>query len=812
MRFKTIHITGFGIFNDYDLNDLQPGVNIFLGVNEAGKTTLLEFVRRTLFGFPRGSKKVNPYTPVTSRRAGGHIIIEGANGGVFALERFAGKGGGAFSLTLPDGSIGSQTDLANLLGNITSDLFQDVFAFGREELSGLKNEHFERLYGAGLGLKGISISDVSKSLIERAEKIFKSPRAKTPVTIGLDNLGNIRKEHRELANQQVQFDELMARKKTIAKDIPALENGCTDLRKKLEHQKSLAGAWEFWTERTEAESELSQLPVFENFPEDAIPRLEKLLERLNDLTADESATKGMLSRLKTDYKSITDQLARFIPNAGAQPVESLLAALDEKEKIIRSLRASQATLSEHRGNKDKLLQKKSGLERQLLLIESAQSVRLPPSVITGTIAPGLLGLLGVLFLIRGEGVLLAPLAIIVGIALLVNHVISTKRRLALEESKSAEHRLLEKDITDCNKEIDELGEAIEQETSKMENLSLDSALPPEPSQADLESANNTIIRLRERIENIRSQSDTNNFTLRKLRTKLQNTRGEIKDLLKAGDAESEEQFRRNAAFFEKRETAEEKLKNANKNLKRIAGADLAAFIGELKISSPGKIKDAISQIENELGAKEEALANLREEMGEIGEKLRILEMDKMPALLEKEQEMLANLAELGRKWSVYVAANRILSMAREKYERERQPQVLKEAQRFLSKMTCGRYSRILLPAGEKSLIVMDAAGMRKETLILSGGTTEQLYLSLRFGLIKWYARNGTVLPIITDDVVVNFDPKRVRGAAEGFIELSQTHQILFFTCHPQTVQLFKELDPTVKIHKMDTGGSRNEEI
>ena len=36
-------------------------MTVFVGPNEAGKSTLLEFVRRVLFGFPRKSGRVNPY-------------------------------------------------------------------------------------------------------------------------------------------------------------------------------------------------------------------------------------------------------------------------------------------------------------------------------------------------------------------------------------------------------------------------------------------------------------------------------------------------------------------------------------------------------------------------------------------------------------------------------------------------------------------------------------------------------------------------------------------------------------------------------
>ena len=46
------------------------------------------------------------------------------------------------------------------------------------------------------------------------------------------------------------------------------------------------------------------------------------------------------------------------------------------------------------------------------------------------------------------------------------------------------------------------------------------------------------------------------------------------------------------------------------------------------------------------------------------------------------------------------------------------------------------------------------------------------------------------LPVIVDEALVNFDPDRGTRAAGSFIELSQTNQVLVFTCHPQIVDWF----------------------
>ncbi|MDO9537084.1 MAG: hypothetical protein Q7J68_02060 [Thermoplasmata archaeon] len=71
---------------------------------------------------------------------------------------------------------------------------------------------------------------------------------------------------------------------------------------------------------------------------------------------------------------------------------------------------------------------------------------------------------------------------------------------------------------------------------------------------------------------------------------------------------------------------------------------------------------------------------------------------------------------------------------------------------------------------------------------LSRGTAEQLYLSLRFGYIQEINKCAVPLPIIIDDIFVNFDPERFSSACNIIREISKTNQILYFTCHPDTVK------------------------
>jgi uncharacterized protein YhaN len=61
-----------------------------------------------------------------------------------------------------------------------------------------------------------------------------------------------------------------------------------------------------------------------------------------------------------------------------------------------------------------------------------------------------------------------------------------------------------------------------------------------------------------------------------------------------------------------------------------------------------------------------------------------------------------------------------------------------------------------------------------------------------------------------DDILVNFDPQRARASISAILELAERHQILFFTCHPETVSLIKELDQSIPVWRLEGGDCRQD--
>ena len=143
-------------------------------------------------------------------------------------------------------------------------------------------------------------------------------------------------------------------------------------------------------------------------------------------------------------------------------------------------------------------------------------------------------------------------------------------------------------------------------------------------------------------------------------------------------------------------------------------------------------------------------------------------------------------------YAVNAVAERLLGEALESYEAERQPAVIQRAQEIFSSLTDGRYTRLATPIGRFEPSVADQKSAGKSPEELSRATAEQLFLALRLSYIENLAGAHPALPILMDDVLVNFDDQRRPAAARVIADFAAGRQIIFFTCHSATLDAFAE--------------------
>ena len=270
---------------------------------------------------------------------------------------------------------------------------------------------------------------------------------------------------------------------------------------------------------------------------------------------------------------------------------------------------------------------------------------------------------------------------------------------------------------------------------------------------------------------------------------------EYEQLLRSGGAEGPEEFRELASHAEKRAELDMKARTALDRLQSLSGPGepLETLKADLGDTNRQAIDDELAALKDEKVLSEARLGELSTKRGSIQTELNSLSREEESSRLRMERNvLLEQIKGHARDWTRLTLAQNLLTEARRKFEQERQPGVVQHAQRAFAAITEDRYRQMYAPLGEQTITVTDADGRRKQPSELSRGTREQLFLSIRFGLVRELGELTEPLPVIVDEVLVNFDPDRALRAAVAFTELSATNQVLVFTCHPTVVELFQD--------------------
>ena len=333
MRLLSFHADGFGILAQTGAEDLGPGINIFLGDNEAGKSTCLAFLRAMLTGYPSGRKERQAGQPLRGGQAGGSLILEGGPHGLLHLHRRPGPGSGRLQLTGPDGSPVPDSLLEQLFRGIDRQVYRNVFGFSLGELQRFESLDDEAvrhaLYGASFGTGLRSPADVLRTLQQQADAIYRPQGRKLPLNVQAGSWQELRARIRQADARSSRYDDLCARWQQRKQDLEGLRRRKTELETGLRRTERRLSVWEQWREwhllgmRLER---LSGLP--QDFPPQGRERLTRLREREED-------NRRALQGLREQCARTRGQLRELCPDQALAAALPRLRALTEQSATYR---------------------------------------------------------------------------------------------------------------------------------------------------------------------------------------------------------------------------------------------------------------------------------------------------------------------------------------------------------------------------------------------------------------------------------------------------------------------------------------------
>ena len=205
---------------------------------------------------------------------------------------------------------------------------------------------------------------------------------------------------------------------------------------------------------------------------------------------------------------------------------------------------------------------------------------------------------------------------------------------------------------------------------------------------------------------------------------------------------------------------------------------------------------AIGELEKQRSQTTQLMAKAERQFGEITERLAAAtsstDFDRAKFQYEEAN---ARMKAAQRSLAVLFVAQRTLQGAIAAWDSKSQPEVYRCASRLFSTMTGGAWQQIRMNA-EGELEVVDAVRTARPPHLLSLGTRQQLYLCLRMALLMTAQNVGRGLPVLCDDILVNFDDERRAQATRALAELAARRQVILFTCHKDVAALVRSVDPT----------------
>ncbi|APW62067.1 AAA family ATPase [Paludisphaera borealis] len=285
MRLQNLRVKSYGHFRDLALPLDGEGVQMIIGPNEAGKTTLLEFVRELLFGFAERT----PYMFGEKNKPEGSATLVLDSGSIVELNRRKGR-----KKTVSLQVDGRESDLDDegfngLLGHASANLFRSIFAFGLDELAAGEKSLGDQSVKSALYSGGTASAANPKKILEalqaEADKLYKEKSR----TLVIDNLcAGLADLSKRVKDKSIRCDAYEQRRIELEQaeaEAAALADELVAATRDLGLKRRLAQAFPLWLELGRLRRERAGLTAPASFPPDGRARFDAVeadIARLSD--------------------------------------------------------------------------------------------------------------------------------------------------------------------------------------------------------------------------------------------------------------------------------------------------------------------------------------------------------------------------------------------------------------------------------------------------------------------------------------------------------------------------------------------------
>jgi len=347
MKLKRLTIYGFGHFHDRTF-DLTDGLNFLVGPNEAGKSTLTQFITAILFGFPTKKHPELRYEPLDGSRFGGEIQFVQADV-TYTVTRTAGPHGGKVTLHNDTTDLAlPANNLAGLLAPVDQQLFTSVYAINEPRLGQVfaasKQELIDRLRHVGAVGSDFWLTQAHQ-LDQQADSRYK-PQGRNPI------LNQQLQAHRELTDKLAKADAAYGTYWQLLQEQQDLRQQQAQTQDQLAQQRQVtvqltqqAASWPAFAEWQRL-GQLADQPVPSGFSADDATQLEQLR---GQVTATEKALTADQQRVQDLQQTaqLPPLFQEYLPVAAqVDPLLTQLPAVQQAAQTQQQLATQQRDLQQ----------------------------------------------------------------------------------------------------------------------------------------------------------------------------------------------------------------------------------------------------------------------------------------------------------------------------------------------------------------------------------------------------------------------------------------------------------------------------------
>lgn len=715
---KHIKMDAFGAFSNRLVGPFSPGLNVVFGPNEAGKTTLSQFVGGVLFGWEEARGLRNTYKPANAERAGTLLFADDETGESAQVTRVR-------------NADGLQGDVS-VVSDIDRETYKTMFSLSSDELRRLKNtsDVAAKLLTAGSGT-GASPAHALAELQQRLATFTSRAQAAENSLVNLEReqdkvrtaiaqetaqVEKLKNENREFAELAPQREELLAK---IAELNAAVETLAAN-RKTLE----------------KIESETADLQ-----------------QKIADLRAQEEDLRREHRALQKEHPQ---ELAGISATEERHLRDRLEALSVETAKMEHAVDLARDNYATSRASYEALLeaddeQELAASARRQRNVQIVLSIALPVAFMAAGIPLFMHGRDITSLSFTALGFCLVLVAVIMAAASLVMLFRPNKKAEAADARvQDARWVMLQdkKKLEACRAEQEEHRTHVEDELASV----------------GLSEAKGSLRHARALLDEARDARSENALYLQ-----------------------------RKQALVSRRTALEESLSSA------VATRD--ELYAEMGFRPERGTLEAVDAFIARKTRQREGLMENSEHMNRrYGELSQILDQGAgertFDELKLRYEELQTRRDESAMEFAKLLLARRMLETAIAAWESKSQPEVYARASELLASMTDGAWTTVSM-SEEGRLQVGNDLLITREPVHLSLGTCQQLYLALRIALLITADNVGRSIPIIADDILVNFDSKRRVAAARALAQLACHRQVVVLTCHEEIVETMRLADSSL---------------